>query len=130
MVKKAVRKNSRTKTNSTKVHANKARFSRRSKTIKRDRRIFLISKRTVLIVIALAMIAVLFAVFSLAFSNPESIITGKINSITEDYYENYFYPRIEEYGTTDKTLSEILSRYTETGFSRITLRQLLLAHMS
>lgn len=121
-----ISKNSRVKASSAKIHTKKTRFSRRSRIIKRDRRIFSISRRTVLIVIALAMLAVILAIFFSILFRPEAIITGKIESMARDYYENYFYPRIEEYGTTDQSLNDILSRYVETGFSRVSLHQLLL----
>ena len=119
------KKTARVKTSSAKIHNSKTYFSRRSRINKRNQRIFLFSKRTVIFIIILAMIAVASVIIISSLSTPESITKHKIESITADYYENYFYPRIEENGTPDKTLSEILSNYTETGFSRVTLNQLL-----
>lgn len=115
-----------TKTPSARVHTKKTRSSLRSHLTKGDHRVFVISRKVIIAVILVAMLAVILALLTSILNNPESLVTHKIESITADYYENYFYPRIETYGTTDKTLSDILSRYTETGFSRVTLRQLLL----
>lgn len=117
---------SHTKTSSTKVHTVRTRLSRRSRLSERDRKLFLVSKRAILTIIVLAMLVVILAVLASIFSNPEALVKSKIESITADYYESYFYPRIETYGTTDKSLADIMSRYTETGFSKVTLRQLLL----
>ena len=121
-----VKKKPKLKSAGAKIHNQKARLSRRSRANERQKRVFRISRRVVLIVIALAMLAVALALLISTFSNPKSLVTSKIESIIADYYENYFYPRIENNGTTKKSLAEILSRYTETGFSRVTLRQLLL----
>ncbi len=116
----------RAETSSKKVHVARAKFFRRSHLSERDRRIFLISRRVVFGIVVVAMLAVILAVLAAIFNNPEALVTGKIEKITADYYENYFYTRIEDYGTTDKSLAEIMERYVEAGFSRITLRQLLL----
>lgn len=116
----------RTKTSSAKVHAGRARFSSRRGLSDRDKKIFKISRRVIVGVIIVAMLAVILAILAVTLNNPESLVTKKIEIITADYYENYFYPRVEGYGAEDKPLGDVMSRYAETGFSKITLRQLLL----
>ena len=116
----------RTKIAGTKIHAIRTRISRRDMVKKHDQKMLNVARRTIIAVIVLAMLAVILAILASIFYKPETIVTNKISSITADYYENYFYPRVESYGTTDKTIGEIMSRYTESGFSKITLRQLLL----
>ena len=119
-------KSLRTQASSAKLHSARTRLSKRAHFSEHDSKVFRIIRRTIIGVILLAMLAVILALLTSIFTNPESLVTHRIESITADYYENYFYPRIEAYGTTDKSLSEILSSYTDTGFSKVTLYQLLL----
>ena len=84
----------------------------------RDQKVFLVARRLSLAVIVIAMLAVVLAVLFNSFTQPEKVVTSKIEGITADYYENYFYDRIKGYNNLDK--------YTESGFSKVTLRQLLL----
>ncbi len=119
----------KTRARATKITAHAPRVSiprRKNSQKNRSRKIFLVSKRSILAVIVLAMLTVILTLLFSNFYDPEKLTTRKIESITADYYETYFYPRIENYGTTDKSMSDIMSRYKETGFSKITLRQLLL----
>ena len=95
-----------------------ARLSRRLKKKERDRKVFLIARRSALFVIALAMLVVILALLFASFTKPEKVVMAKIEAITADYYENYFYDRIKDYSN--------LGSYTENGFSKVTLRQLLL----
>ena len=105
---------------SSKIHTKNpvVRLKQRLKKKERDRRIFLILKRVVLAVIALAMLMVILALLLKSFMEPEKVVTSKIETIVADYYENYFYDRIKDYSNLDN--------YTENGFSKVTLRQLLL----
>ncbi|MBR5046126.1 hypothetical protein IKX73_00625 [Candidatus Saccharibacteria bacterium] len=118
----------KTRARATKISAHTPRVStaRRSTKSSKSRQLFLISKRSILAVIILAMLTVILTLLFSNFYDPEKLTTKRIEEITADYYETYFYPRIENYGTTDKSMSDIMSRYKETGFSKITLRQLLL----
>ena len=72
------------------------------------------------------MISVILFLLFRAFSTPERVIKTKIEAVAADYYENFLYPDIEKYGTREKTLSEIMHRYEQNGFSEVTLRQLSL----
>ena len=85
---------------------------------RRDQRVFVIAKRSVLAIIVLAMLSVVLTLLFTSFTQPEKVVTSKIERIVADYYENYFYDRIKDYSNLDN--------YTESGFSRVTLRQLLL----
>ena len=105
---------------SSKIHT-KNPVTRLSKSLKKkehDRKFFLVLKRSILAVIALAMFAVILTLLFVNFTKPEKVVTAKIEAITADYYENYFYERIKNYDN--------LNSYTENGFSKVTLRQLLL----
>lgn len=76
------------------------------------------SKNTVLTVIAFVMLVMIgFTIFNI-IATPEFLVKHKIKSIADDYYQNYFYDSVPE--------KEGLSYYTETGLSRLSLRQLLL----
>ncbi len=95
------------------------------------------AKRTILTVIALAMLAVLgYTIFTI-IATPEFLVKREINHLTSDYYENYFYPKILKNNSiegsdatnpsfTESHLSSVMEQYLETGFSRITLNQLFL----
>ena len=81
------------------------------------------ARNIILTIIILAAIAVACVVFSIFFFSPENVVKRTIPAIATDYYENYFYPEITE-GNINSP-SDIFSKYTNTGFSRITFRQLL-----
>lgn len=94
------------------------------------------ARNTILVVIVLAMLTViLFTIYNL-IATPEFLVKREIDSITRDYYENYFYPQIlennslspEESNLTviEPVMSEALKRYAEHGFARLSLRQLTL----
>lgn len=83
-------------------------------------------QKTIIIVIALAIIVTLAAVIISFFLQPERLTKSRIESLASDYYENYLY---ENFINSDKfsgDLESAMSRYTETGFTSITLRQLIL----
>lgn len=113
------------KNGSSSFHTSRTRIksSHIAHTKKLDRKIFKSSKRAVLTVIALAMLTVILTVLLSILSSPEHVVKTKISEITTDYYENYFYPHLTE---SDTPLDETMSHYTEVGFSRVSLRQLLL----
>lgn len=105
---------------SSRVHTKNpvTRLSRKLKKKEHDRKVFLIAKRLILAVIVMAMLLVVLMLLFTSFTQPEKVVTAKIEGITADYYENYFYDRIKDYSNLDS--------YTENGFSKVTLRQLLL----
>ena len=112
-------KNKKSTKKSSKVHVKNPvkRLSKRMREKERDRKMFLVLKRSILSVIALAMLTVILALLLTSFTEPERVVTSKIEGITADYYENYFYDRISDYD---------LEKYADKGFSKVTLRQLLL----
>lgn len=80
-------------------------------------------QKITLTVIILAILTVIIAVIcSLAFDT-ERTVKSAISSLSTDYYENYFYENIS---TGNKDMSKVMAKYTETGFAKVTLRQLLL----
>ena len=113
---------------STEFHTSRPRVksSRLSSSKKFNRQIFDTAKRSIIMVIILAMLVVILAIPLSAFQNPEYIVKHSIESMTTDYYENYFYPRL--IGTTDSntSLDDIMSPYVTHGFAIVSLRQLLL----
>ncbi len=82
-------------------------------------------KRTILTVIILAILAVVAATFSAVFITDEKITKHEIESLAKDYYENYLYETISN-ANKEKPLSEILKEYETSGFSDISLRQLII----
>ena len=83
-------------------------------------------RKVILTVIVLAMMSVILAVLMVVFHNPEAIIKSKIESIAVDYYENYYYEKILDNVPSNKVMSEVMERYAESGFSDVSLRQLML----
>ena len=82
------------------------------------------AKTVTLIIIGLAALMVILASFTAFFFTPEKIIKSEVESLAKNYYENIIYKKIS--ASSEKTLDEIMAKYTETGFSRVTLRQLLI----
>ncbi|MBR3168951.1 hypothetical protein IKF23_00725 [Candidatus Saccharibacteria bacterium] len=137
--------NTRTRRQSTSKPSNtrarqKSLISRRSTRTKRSyissQHTATAAKNTILVVIGLAMLTViLFTIYNL-IATPEFLIKREIDSITKDYYENYFYPQILTNNSLDAAesditviepvMSEALKRYADHGFARLTLRQLTL----
>lgn len=93
-----------------------------------SRKAYSISRRAILVVIVMAMLAVVLAVLSKYFLTPEYIVKNKIENITKDYYENYYYPQLTALVEMQDpiSLAETMERYVTPGFARITLRQILL----
>lgn len=98
------------------------------------------AKNTILVVIVIVMLAILaYTIFTL-IATPEYLVKREIESITADYYENYFYENnilksnslslddVKDATSAKEHLESILDNYLETGFSRITLNQLLLSN--
>jgi len=129
----------------TKIHHNSAKtrqrqFTKKSRQAKFNRSVSYVSdhaKNIVLTIISTtALIVIGFMIFNL-IATPEFLVKREVESITKDYYENYFYPSIlsnnsisaDSVSTPEgaaSALSDVLAQYTEKGFARLTLHQLLL----
>ncbi len=93
---------------------------------KKRRDISTIAKGVVTGVIITAMLIIAGLTIFHVFHTPESNTKSKIESIAADYYENYFYKNILNNIADKSSLATVLSKYEKTGFSRVSLRQLLL----
>lgn len=91
-----------------------------------SRKSAIVTRRTILTVIILAMLTVILAVLFGTFQSPERVVKQKIESIAADYYENYFYDKNESYATDATAFTNMMQKYVDNGFSKVTLRQLLL----
>ena len=128
----------------TKVHQKSAKAHRRKfaksrpTALKRSTRYISDHTKSIILTIiaSVALIVIGFMVFNL-IATPEYLVKREVESITKDYYENYFYPSILSNNSiaTDSVstpegaasaLSDVLAQYTEKGFARLTLHQLLL----
>jgi len=83
------------------------------------------AQKVILTVIILAIIAVFASLVCIPILSPENQTKSKISHFATNYYENYFYPKIF---SGNKNMAEVLGRYTNTGFSRISLRQIFLSN--
>lgn len=83
------------------------------------------AKKIVIVVIAIAMVAVgVVLLVNLVFNN-EAVTKRKIEGLAQDYYEDYYYDKVEGLAGKDKA-ADVMAGYAESGLSRISLRQLLL----
>lgn len=108
-------------TNSRNRSRSYSRTSKQSNTI----------KRTILFVIALAVLAVILFLLFQIFNQPDKLVAQKIDELVADYYENTFYRTIAESdaiknGTSGKTVEEIIKKYSKFGTEKITLHQMML----
>ena len=91
----------------------------------------IIAKNTILSVIILVMLIVVLALFFQFITNPERIAKQNLEDIAKNYYEDYLYETILGANSSDiesgtKNLAEIMERYSEVGFAKVTLRQLII----
>lgn len=95
------------------------------------------AKGTVLTTIVAVTLMVVGFIFFNLIATPEYLTKREIESITKDYYENYFYlailnnnslslAEVSNASAAEEALKNLLSSYVEPGFARLTLRQLLL----
>ncbi|MBQ9017575.1 hypothetical protein IJ118_00675 [Candidatus Saccharibacteria bacterium] len=112
---------------SSRVHAKRPRATTSHLARSKDssRRVYYYSKRTILTVIILAMMAVILAVLFSVLTKPDRIIKGNIESLARDYYEHYYYDSIGKHSDTPVTPAEVLPKYAENGLAAISLKQLL-----
>ena len=109
----------------------KTRSISRSRSRVRNDKQYLVTKRIVLSVIALAALAVILALLFHLFNQPEKLVVQKIDELVADYYENTFYQSIVDSkalksGTSNKTVEDVIKRYNKFGSDKITLRQMML----
>lgn len=82
------------------------------------------TQKITLTIIIIATLAVASAVICSLIFDSEHLTKAKISNLARDYYENHFYQNI----TTNKNeLSDVMSKYTETGFNSISLHQIILS---
>lgn len=83
-------------------------------------------QKVIISIIVMAFIVIIIAVVSVFITKPENIVKSKIEALSSNYYENYLYENILNSDNFSGNITETLEKYTETGFSAITLRELLL----
>ncbi|MBR3249011.1 hypothetical protein IKF89_03225 [Candidatus Saccharibacteria bacterium] len=84
------------------------------------------SKNTITIVIVIAAILVFIAVICSVLLNPERQVKLKFEALATNYYENIFYTNLINSKNFSGSPQKSLEKYTETGLSPMTLRQLIL----
>ena len=83
------------------------------------------AKKIIFIVIVLTFISTSTALFLSYYLTDERLVKSKISNLASDYYENFFYEN-SILNIPEEKLSTTLEKYSTTGFSIVTLRQLLL----
>ena len=115
------------KTPSIQIHASKARTSTRN-----NHKPNFCAKTIILTVIILTFLVVIIAVICSLIFTPETITKSNLNKLATDYYENYYYESIvnsKEFNALDN-VDSTMEKYTEKGFPKIKLRQLILQNQS
>ena len=100
------------------------RFSKQvQKLLKKSQRTFhLTARKLTLMIIVVAVLTVGLALLLGAIFNPEATTKREIEAMARDYYETYYY---ENFKVSEDDVA-VFSEYTESGFAKTTLRQLLL----
>lgn len=84
------------------------------------------ARRIILGVIGLAVITmILFTLFNL-IATSEYLVKRRIKSIASDYYENYYYNLVLSFNENHGDIDQVFAHYQNSGFAKVTLRQLLL----
>ena len=83
------------------------------------------AKKIIFITIILASILVIVTVIFSSYFTNEHLVKSKINSLANEYYENFFYNNSIS-NIPENERESALGRYLESGFSTITLNHLLL----
>ena len=134
--KKSSRASLASRTNSTKTSRSFSRAgstnrnSARSSTRKNVRRhdgskpTLNLAQKIILGVIGLLiLIVVIFTICAFKFDTKFQV-EAKISDLTREYYENYYYPNA--FGNDTEISTNFLSRFSDSGLTPVTLRQLLL----
>lgn len=82
--------------------------------------------KIMLILIAIATVLVIFSTLFAIFFNPERQVKSKIDALASNYYENIFYQNIQNSKNFSGNIEETLQKYQATGFSSVSLNQLIL----
>lgn len=83
---------------------------------------------SIILIVAVSVITVsVYAIIHFRPTDTATLVKSYISNISTDYYENYYFPSLESsiHDHSNSDISEVLSRYTDTGFSRVPLRQII-----
>ena len=92
--------------------------------IKRLNKLVRFSRKTAIVVIMVSVVAVSIALLVTLLFTPERNIKGRIEGLSREYYETYFYDYFTQ-SIPASNLESVLEKYTERGFSEVPLRQIL-----
>lgn len=106
-------------TSRTRVESSRIAHNKKVDRIKRDT-----AQTVILGVILASMLVVIVGVLIFIFNKPERQVVNKVESLAKDYYEKAIYEPMEKSNPSSYKTS--LKRYSETGFSPVALRRLLL----
>ncbi len=111
---------------STTYHASRVRVE--SSRIAHDKKVDRIkhdaAQNIVLTIIVLCMLMVILAVLATMFFKPERSVSKKIEELAANYYENNLYKTIAD--SKPDSYTDVIKKYEESGFSSVSLRQVLL----
>lgn len=84
-----------------------------------------LAKKIIFTIIIVASISVFTAIFLSYYLTNEHLTKSRINELADDYYKNFFYQSLSA-DIPKEQLPTTLEKYSTTGFSIVTLRQLLI----
>ena len=76
-------------------------------------------QKTILLVILANVALVIFCVVFVETHTPQNTVTSNLETIAKDYYENYFFPKLD-------ASTETMDKYHQRGFSSVSLQHLLI----
>ena len=101
--------------NSSRIHLSKSSISFQPTPL---------AKKIIFAVLVLVSLSVVVALTSPFIFTNENLLKNEISSLASDYYENFFYDKSYK-DTPEEKLPSIMERFLITGFSSVSLRQLL-----
>ena len=84
------------------------------------------TQKLIISVIILAVVVTLIGIIISFFLRSEHLTKSRIESLASDYYENYFYENLINSENFSGDIEATMNKHIETGFTPITLRQLIL----
>lgn len=110
---------------SAKKHNNNTTYSSRNK--RQATKVPLsFTQKLIIVVIILAIIVTIIGIIISFFLQPEHLTKSRIEGLAADYYENFLYENLINSENYSGDIEATMSKHVETGFTPITLRQLIL----
>ena len=98
---------------------------KRKKPAKADTQPKTLAQKVILVILALVVLAVGTMTICAIVFDTKYQVEREIENLAETYYKEYFYPGMS---SGNNEMSEVLGKFSESGFAPVTLRQLILTN--